>query len=200
MQQLQRGWLVTSGHENNAPFPKPPGAPDRGSHCEGGKTSTAILPWFTVTASHTAPHYLYHVGGGESKGEEKKGEEGRIDTIFQWEPGLNSLTGAFHVYHSKLPGLNTGLYTHWEHYCYRKMKASTSLRKLGLYYAFPFSTVIIYPPFFSRTLLNSSKNTGSTCGYRFISGAVSSWCFKKNGNDRSVWRGLKQVQTHSTAL
>lgn len=37
------------------------------------------------------------------------------------------------------------------------MKASTSLRKLGHYYAFPFSTVIIYPPFFSRALLNSSK-------------------------------------------
>lgn len=45
----------------------------------GGKTSPAILPWFTVTASHTAPHYVYHVGrrgGGESKGEEKKGEVG----------------------------------------------------------------------------------------------------------------------------
>lgn len=37
------------------------------------------------------------------------------------------------------------------------MKASTSLRKLGLYCAFPFSAVIIYPPFFSGTLLNSSK-------------------------------------------
>lgn len=175
-----------------------PGGPRQGVALWGGQN---IDSHFTMVYCHCKPpHYLYHVGGGESKGEEKKGEEERIDTIFQWEPGLNSLTGAFHVYHSKLPGLNTGLYTHWEHYCYRKMKASTSLRKLGLYYAFPFSTVIIYPPFFSRTLLNSSKNTGSTCGYRFISGTVSSWCLKENGNDRSVWRGLKQVQTHSTAL
>ena len=37
------------------------------------------------------------------------------------------------------------------------MKASTSLTKLGPYYVFPFSTVIIYPPFFSESLLNSSK-------------------------------------------
>lgn len=85
MQQLQRGWAcVTLEHENNAPFPKPSGPQTGGAL--GGKTSTAILPWFTVTASHTAPHYLYHVGGGgggESKREEKKGEEERIDTIFQ---------------------------------------------------------------------------------------------------------------------
>lgn len=37
------------------------------------------------------------------------------------------------------------------------MKASTSPRKLGLYYAFPFRTVIIYLPFFSESLSNSSK-------------------------------------------
>lgn len=91
---------------------------------------------------------------GERRGA-KRGEESRIDTIFHWEP---SPTGAFHVYHSKLPGLNTGLWTHWEHYCYRKMKAPASLRKLGLYYASLVCTVIIYPPpFFSETLLNSSK-------------------------------------------
>lgn len=59
----------------------------------GSKTLTAILPWFTVTASHTAPHYLYHGGGeggvgrggGGGKGKKKKkkgGEEARIDTIF----------------------------------------------------------------------------------------------------------------------
>lgn len=66
---------MTSEHENNAPFPKPWGPQTggwRGAH--GGKTPTAILPWFAVTASHIAPNYLYHVGGGESKGEEKKGE------------------------------------------------------------------------------------------------------------------------------
>lgn len=76
MQQLQTGCLVTSEQENNAPFPKPWGPQTKGG------ASTAILPWFTVVARHTAPHYLYHAGGGESKGEEKKGEEERIDTIF----------------------------------------------------------------------------------------------------------------------
>lgn len=62
---------------------------------------------FTVTASHTVAHYLYKVGRGG--GEQGRGEERRIDTIFQREPRL---TGAFHVRHSKLAGLNTGLKTH----------------------------------------------------------------------------------------
>lgn len=41
----------------------------------GSKTLTAILPWFTVTASHTAPHYLYHGGGEGGVGGERKEEE-----------------------------------------------------------------------------------------------------------------------------
>lgn len=84
MQQLQRGWLVTSEHENNAPFPKPWGPQTGGALV--GVCVCVWGDWFTVTAGHTAPHYLYHMGGGggrESKGEEKKGEEERIDTIFQ---------------------------------------------------------------------------------------------------------------------
>lgn len=127
----------------------------------GGLRQRWGLFWgLTVTASYAVPYNLYHVEGrregGGGKAEMKKEEErtGRSEQIRQWESCLCSLTAAFHVDRCHLPGLNTGLQTHWEHYCYGKIKASTSPRKLGLYYAFPF---IIYPPFFSNTLLNSAK-------------------------------------------
>lgn len=57
---------------------------DGGGGQGGGKTSPAILPWFTVTASDTAPHYLYHVGGGGSKAQEKKAEDRYYIPLRAW--------------------------------------------------------------------------------------------------------------------
>lgn len=150
------GCLMTSGQENNAPFPQPRGPPTGQGWWAGRGQNIACH--FAVVHCHCKRHSSpLPLSCGRRGGAKERRRKQRLDTIFHWEPRLFGLTGAFHVCHSELPGVNTGLQTHWEHYCYRKMKASTSLRKLRLYYAFPFSAVIIYPPFFSRTLLNSSK-------------------------------------------
>lgn len=100
MQQLQRGWLVTSEHENNAPFPKPwgprTGEGGVGWGLLGGKTSPAILQWFTVTASHTnspLPSLCGRRGGKRRREKEEVGSDRYSTTVYSSEnPGLCSLT------------------------------------------------------------------------------------------------------------
>lgn len=186
---------MTSDRQQNcdAPFPKPPGASNSDVHHRPGG-SRGVQPkqplHFTVCHSQTA--LLFHVSlhwrrrkrrGGEREEEEERGERRGEDwPVCHTEPlkpTPSSLPGAFHVCHWKLPGLNTVLCTHWEHYCYRKMKDSFPKENEALL-CFSFSTIIMYSSFFSEILLNSSKAPGSTCWYHFISGLVSSWCFKEN--------------------
>lgn len=116
---------------------------------------------------------------GKRRKSEARGEDWPVCHTEPLKPTPSSLPGAFHVCHWKLPGLNTVLCTHWEHYCYRKMKDSFPKENEALL-CFSFSTIIMYSSFFSEILLNSSKALGSTCWYHFISGPVSSWCFKEN--------------------
>lgn len=80
------------------------------------------------------------------------------------------------------------------------MKASTSLRKLGLYYAFAFSTVIIYPPFFSEALLNSSKTLALHVVTPLYLALFQVDALRKMVMIEVFEEILKQVQTHSAVL
>lgn len=80
------------------------------------------------------------------------------------------------------------------------MKASTSLRKLGLYYAFAFSTVIIYPPFFSEVLLNSSKTLALHVVTPLNLALFQVDALRKMVMIEVFEEILKQVQTHSAVL
>lgn len=80
------------------------------------------------------------------------------------------------------------------------MKASTSLRKLGLYYAFAFSTVIIYPPFFSEVLLNSSKTLALHVVTPLNLAPFQVDALRKMVMIEVFEEILKQVQTHIAVL
>lgn len=115
----------------------------------------------------TDPHHLHLVGG------EKKGSM----SCFRWKP--LSVTGAFHDDYSKLLGRT---HTQREHYCYRKIKASSCSPLLR----WVVRTVIIYPPFFSGSPLNSSKTLARHAVTAFYLAPFQADALKNR--DRSVWR------------
>lgn len=136
-----------------------PGGLRQGEHRGESKTSTAILLWFTVTANHTAPHYLYHVGRGRRE-EQRRGEESRVGEdryhillrarSAEPDQSLSCLPlEASWTKHRAVDSLRTLLL--------QKDESSHFPKKTRPLLYFSFSTVIIYPPFFSGTLLNSSK-------------------------------------------
>lgn len=79
MQQLQRGWLVTSEHENNAPFPKPWGPQTGGALvgvcvCGGGCGGTGLL---SLQATQLPITFIIWEEGEEGRAKERRRKERR---------------------------------------------------------------------------------------------------------------------------